>query len=127
MEIPRSCIQHAQQWREIRQPMRDQVTDAFHVLPLPFHRKQPRLKQWTTLRFGHPSPHDDVDQAMLVLQRHEDDAAGGLRLLPRRHQPGHAHAAVVWLPAQCFPVDATRRVQPGGSIVIVSSMAAKLG
>ena len=87
--------QPGEQESEVVQPVGDDVDDAAFLLHAPAHADIARAHHDRPEAFEDRRPHDDVGDAGLVLDRHEDHAVRRTRPLPHRHEPGHMRERIV--------------------------------
>ena len=73
----------------------DQVLDPIDALPAAADRQQRRAQQRLSATLRHARPDHHVDHALLVLERDEDRAAGGLRFLALGDDARDRHMAAV--------------------------------
>ena len=75
--------------RQIGEPTSQQVNHSTRALDSAGHTQQARPQQGLALVLGKTGADDDIRAAGLVLQRDEDNAAGGTRPLPAGDEAGH--------------------------------------
>lgn len=86
MKLPALGHQTTQQRREVFEVLGDQVAHlaaaVFITLPLAVDGHQLGAHQFRALTLTQAFPHNHIDTASFILQRDENHAFGGLRLLP---------------------------------------------
>jgi hypothetical protein len=82
-----------QQGAVVEQAPGDQVHDLAVALDHALHSQQAGSEHLPALAFHQVAPEHHVDASGLVLQRHENDPAGGIRTLPAGHETRGAHHA----------------------------------
>ena len=95
MEVAARRLEVPQQVREVYQLLGDQASQRTAVLPRPVDTEQARLEHRLALLVPNALEADDLHRSGLVLQRHEDDAGGRVRLLPQLHDAGVPHMAPI--------------------------------
>jgi len=69
--------------------------DVVLALERPLDQQEGLVDQGQPVAMEERRPHDDVDQARLVLEVQEDEALGGAGPLTHHHRPRHLHPGPV--------------------------------
>src|SRR5580658_2574795 len=86
----------AEQRREIDEALGDDMDHLAFALHAALAFDELRAHDDAAITLEDAAPHHDVGDPSLVLERHEDDAAGGAGLLAHEHEPRHPHPLLRW-------------------------------
>jgi len=89
------------------------MNDPLLALQLAGHRDKARAEHDCAQTFEDFRPDNDIGDARLVLQRHEDDARGGAWPLAHQHEPSHRDALAVLDRTQRFRAQDSTRGKSG--------------
>src|SRR5579864_592360 len=100
-EVPARADEAAQQMRHVDEPLRNQMAHFPLALPDAIDREQRCAQCLFALRLEQTRPHDHIDVARLVFERHEHHALRRPGPLTHRDEPASARETPVAITPQC--------------------------